>query len=335
MTAAPQRWPTPERAALLWPPLAVALALAAAARFPELGGVLPYTALFDAAAVTAALVWLLTPRVRRRAAALAPVLLRGLALAALAFPLLREQPALWAGAAFLLVTVAGEVLRRPLPAEYRALDDLERAYAWADRLSARPRLLRAALQEGLMLAHLLRRPRLPTGAHFGTRRGATTGMMLGVVIFVSVLEGLVVHALLARWSDAAAWGVTALHVLSALWLLAYARALAVRPVTVGRRLYLRAGLHWTGSTPLANVQAASPHDPAADADALCIALGVRPNTTLTFGEPVRLLGLAGSERVATRVSLYLDDPGAFAAALGPGTPVAPGTPAAPSAYPEA
>lgn len=320
MTAAPRRWPTPERAALLWPPLAVALALAAAARFPELGGVLPYTALFDAAVVTAALVWLLTPRARRRAAALAPVLLRGLTLAALAFPALREQPALWAGAALLLVTVVAGVLRRPLPAEYRALDDLERAYAWADRLSDRPRLLRAGLQEGLMLAHLLRRPRLPAGAHFGTRRGATTGMMLGVVIFVSVLEGLVVHALLARWSDAAAWGVTALHVLSALWLLAYARALACRPVTVGsgtvgERLYLRAGLHWTGSTPLANVQAASPHDPAADADALCIALGVRPNTTLTFAEPVRLLGLVGSERVATRVSLHLDDPGAFAAAL--------------------
>lgn len=301
--------------ALLWPLFAVALALTASVHVPRLSAVLPYAALFDATVTTAALVLLLTPRARRSLSALTPLLLRGLALAVFAFPVLREQTWLLALPALLAGGTVVQGLRRPLPREYRDLDDLERAYAFAGRFAVPPRLLRAALQEGLMLGHLLRRPRLPPGQHFGTRRGATTGMMMGALIFVSVLEGLLLHTVLARWSDAVAWGITTLHGLSVLWLLAYARALTLRPVTVGRRLYLRAGLHWTGSTPPSNVRAAFPHDPATDSDAVNIAVGMKPNVTLTFASPTALLGLVGSERQVRRVSLHLDDPEAFAAAL--------------------
>ena len=211
------------------------------------------------------------------------------------------------------MTFAWRGLRAPLPQDYAELDDLERIYAYWSRLSAHPRGVRMALQDVVLLSHLFLRPGLPEGQHFGTRRGATTGATITLVLFGTLVEGLLAHVLLARWNEALAWGWTALEGLGAVWLLAYARALSLRPVTVGRRLYLRSGLHWTGSTPLTNVIGADAFCPETDGDALNIAIDARPNVTLTFAQPVRLWGLLGSEREARRVSLHLDDPGDFMA----------------------
>lgn len=82
-----------------------------------------------------------------------------------------------------------------------------------------------------------------------------------------------------------------------------------------RRLYLRSGLHWTGSTPLANVKNALAYDQQRDADTLKIAIDVKPNLTLEFIAPVRMLGLYWVEKEVTSVALHVDDPGAFLASL--------------------
>lgn len=306
--------PFPRRLAWLWPAFALTAALALSVRFPEDRIHLAHAALFDATLSTAALVFLLTPRRERHWRPLLGVVVRGVALAALAFPLLRQY--LWIEAFGLLLGAAFALrgLRTPLPQGYAQLDDLERAYAYWSRFSAHPRGVRLVLQDVLLLSHLLRRPALPPGRPFGTRRGTATGATVTLLLFATLVEGLLAHVLLARWNEAAAWGWTALEALGTVWLLAYARALSLRPVTVGRRLYLRSGLHWTGSTPLANVTQAAPFCPATDGDALNIAIDARPNVTLTFAEPVRLWGLLGSERGARRVSLHLDEPGDFMAA---------------------
>lgn len=307
--------PFPRRLAWLWPAFVLTAALALSVRFPEDTPRLAHAALFDATLTTAALVVLVTPRRERHWRPLLSIVLRGVALAGLVFPLLRHS--LWLEAFGLLVgaAFAWRGLRTPLPEGYAELDDLERVYAYWSRFSAQPRGVRLVLQDVLMLSHLVRRPRLPTGQPFGTRRGTATSATITLLLFATLVEGLLAHVLLARWNESAAWGWTALEVTGAIWLLAYARALSLRPVTVGeRRLYLRSGLHWTGSTPLANVTGAAPYCLETDGDALSIAIDVKPNVTLTFAEPVRLWGLFGSEREARRVSLHLDEPGDFMAA---------------------
>lgn len=305
--------PWHERFSLLFPVLSVLLALVLAATDPAAPrATFAHLALFDATVSTALLVWLFTPRAGRHPHRFLLIGLRGVALTALAFPEVRQY--VWLEALGLAVT-GGYILRglrQPLPEGYAELDDLERLYAFFGRLTPRPRLARLPLYDLLLLRHLLLRPRLPDGQHFGTRRGATTGATFTLLVFGSLVEGLLAHVLLARWNEAAAWVWTGLNAVGLLWLLAYGRALTLRPVTVGRRrLYLRSGLHWTGSTPLVNLTAARPFDAERDGEVLSLAIDNPANVTLAFRQPVRLLGLYWVEREVTAVALHVDDPRAF------------------------
>ena len=131
-----------------------------------------------------------------------------------------------------------------------------------------------------------------------------------------MVEGLLAHVLLARWSEPVAWLWTGLTALGVLWLLAYGRALATRPVTVTPcRLYLRSGLHWTGSTPLGNVIRAREYSAQEDRGLPSIAIDVVPNVVLTFRRPVRLLGMYWGTREVEGVALHVDDPEGFLGAL--------------------
>lgn len=315
--------PFPTRLAWLLP---VALTLLAVLLMPTATSdaerrLLLSAVLFDATVSTAFLYWFTTPRPDRRLHATLGVLLRGVLIVALAFPAVRQV--LWLE---LLGVGAGiftllRGLRQPLPAGYAELDELERAYAYWDRLTPTPRLTRMVLSDVLLWRGLFRRPALPDGRHFGTRRGSTAGATLTLLTFLTVMESLPVHFLLVeRFHTAALWHL-GLNAVSTVWLFAYARALTTRPVTVSyRRLYLRTGLHWTASTPVANVQEARPHDPAQDADTLNLARDLlsQPvlNVTLIFARPVTVHGLFGKTLETSRVCLHLDDPKAFLAALG-------------------
>ncbi|WP_420597171.1 hypothetical protein [Deinococcus sp.] len=238
-----------------------------------------------------------------------------MALCGLAFPVLR--PLLWLEVGWLgvLAQQAWTGLRRPLPTDYAERDEPQRLYLWCERLTARPRLLRPLLFEGLLLSHLIRRPELGKGQRFGTRQDATTGGMLGMLLFVSGVEGWLSHLLLSRWNDAAAWTWTGLNIAGCVWLLAYGRALAVRPVTLTERwLYLRSGLHWTLSVPRGDVLEAGLL-PSQDEAFFNLAIDNPPNVGLTFRRPLTLLGLSGAERTVTVVKLHLDEPRAFLKAL--------------------
>ncbi|MFC4424827.1 hypothetical protein [Deinococcus navajonensis] len=299
--------------------LTVAGGLALKSIMPTDGPLLAQLVLFDATVTTALLVFLFTPAAERQLRASLLTILRGVTISAFAFPEVRAY--VWLD----LLGVAASVfflqrgLRSPLPAGYADLDDLERLYAFFGRLSGRPRMVRLPLYDVLLLKHLVVRPNLPQGQHFGTRQGATTGSTLTLVAFGSAVEGMLAHVLLAQWNDVAAWIWTGLNGIGLLWLLAYGRALATRPVTVSaRRLYLRSGLHWTGSTPLSNLVEARPFQ-AEDTDALNIAIDVKPNVTLTFSAPVQLSGVYLTERRTQVVALHVDDPRAFVKALNPET----------------
>lgn len=272
--------------------------------------------LFDMTVTTAFLVWWFTPRQQRKWRAQWGQMLRGVALTALLFPEVRQYLALELVGLVFSAYYFGRGWRTPLPTGYAELDDLERVYAYFERFSPRPQLVRALLFDVMLFSHLLVRPHLPTGQHFGTRHGASTGTTFTLLAFMSVVEGLLVHVLVERWSLPAAWVLSGLTALGMLWMLAYGRALATRPVTVShRRLYLRSGLHWTASTPLANLAGACAYNAETDQDASKIAIDVKPNVTLTFTQPVRLLGLYWFEKETSKIALHVDDARGFLAAL--------------------
>ncbi|MDO4246014.1 MAG: hypothetical protein Q4C89_08330 [Deinococcus sp.] len=308
--------PRHSRLAWLWPAFTLTAALALSLRFPEDRTLLSQLALFDVTVTTALIVLFSMPRSQRGFRPLLGVVLRGAALAALVFPEVRSVLKLEVLLVVLSAVFALRGLKRPLPEGFSELDDLERTYAFWLRLSRHPRLHRPLLWDLTLFKHLLMRPRLPAGQHFGTRHGASTGSTFTLLIFGSVVEGLLSHVLLERWQPLVAWVWTALNVLGLVWLLAYGRALSTRPVTLThRRLYLRSGLHWTASTPRANVHQARPYSPELDQDALNIAIDVRPNVTLECIVPLRVLGMYWVERETAKVALHLDNPAAFMEAL--------------------
>lgn len=306
--------------AWLWPVLSLVLGLALIWTEPDPAqhDLLWRLTVFDASLSTGLIVFLVTPAGQRRLEPIFGAVLRGLLLAALVFPEVRHF--LWlefALAAFGLKYVV-QGLRKPLPAGFDELDDLERTYAYWLRFSAAPKVHQILLFELTLLKHLLLRPRLPEGEHFGTRRGASTGSTFVLLVFFGLVEGLLAHTLLRQWNEAAAWIWTGAELLGLLWLLAYGRALAVRPVTVGqRRLYLRSGLRWTASTPLANVTGVRRFDSGRDAQIQSIAVDVTPNVVLNFTAPVRLYGLYHQEWMVREIALHVDDLQPFMVAVQP------------------
>ncbi|PTA68081.1 hypothetical protein C8263_09660 [Deinococcus arcticus] len=277
--------------------------------------------LFDATLTTALLVWAASPRQERHWPRALLLGLRGGLVLALCVPLVREWWALGGAVLVAALAVGLAGLRRPLPEGFAELDDLERAEATLARALPSPRAARLLTYDARLWPHLWRRPALPEGQHFGTQRGSSVPATATLLLFYTALESLPVHFMLAPHSHTAAALHLAANALGAGWLLAYTRALRARPVTVThRRLYLRTGLHWTVSTPLANVQSARACVPSQDAPVPTIALGVKPNVVLSFAQPVRVLGPYGITKTAAHLSLHVDDPSGFLAAVGGAAP---------------
>ncbi|WP_235692787.1 hypothetical protein [Deinococcus aquaedulcis] len=273
-------------------------------------------ALFDATLTTALLVWAASPRQERHWPRALLLGLRGALVLALCVPLVRDWWGLGVAALVAGAALGLRGLRRPLPEGFAELDDVERAEALLARALPSPRMARLLSYDALLWPHLWRRPALPEGQHFGTQRGSSVPATVTLLLFYTALESLPVHFVLAPHSPTAAALHLAANALGAGWLLAYTRALARRPLTVThRRLYLRTGLHWTASTPLVNVQSARAFAAGQDAAVPTIAVGVKPNVVLTFAQPVRVLGPYGMTKTAPQLSLHVDDPKGFLAAV--------------------
>lgn len=295
------------------PGVTVALVFLMAGRVPpEVRPWLVGLALFDLT-VTAALIASRTRlRGERHPEALAWVLARGVLVAWLLLPLSRGW---WPVAAALVLVGLGVVafgLTRPLPAGAAQLEGLERRIVSWSRVTPRSGLGAWLAWEGAVWTHLLGRARGPSGTAFRSSTGA--GAQFTLLIFLSVLEAVPVHFMLAARDERAALVHLLVNGLGVLWCAGQLRALRVRGVVLGERLHLNAGLLWTGSVALgdiAQVQAGA----SSEAGVLPLHRQARANVTLRFARPVTLYGFLGRPQVTGAVSLHVDDPRAFMDAL--------------------
>ncbi|MFT2719907.1 hypothetical protein ACMT4L_07875 [Deinococcus sp. A31D244] len=279
---------------------------------PEVRPWLVGLALFDLT-VTAALIASRTRlRGERHPEALAWVLARGVLVAWLLLPLSRGW---WPVAAALGLVGLGVVafgLTRPLPAGAVRLEGLERRIVSWSRVTPRSGLGAWLAWEGAVWAHLLGRARGPSGTPFRSSTGA--GAEFTLLIFLSVMEAVPVHFMLAARDERAALVHLLVNALGVLWCAGHLRALRGRGVVLGERLHLNVGLLWTGSVALsdvAQVQAAAP----GEAGVLRLHRQARANVMLRFARPVTLYGFLGQPQVTQAVSLHVDDPRALTATL--------------------
>lgn len=151
------------------------------------------------------------------------------------------------------------------------------------------------------------------------RRSGWGAVVLALCMAMAV-EGVAVHTLVARWSVAGAWVLSALTLYGALWLVADWRATRARPhLLEEEHLLIRTGLRWTARVPLADLRRVRPA-PAGEKlggeDELSTAAFGSPAVVLELDRPVTVEGPFGVSREVRRLGLAVDEPGRLAAALG-------------------
>ncbi len=164
--------------------------------------------------------------------------------------------------------------------------------------------------------------RTPTASddrlRFSYHRQGGYGLLLGFIAFLVLLETTTVHLLLARWSETAAWVLTALSIYSLIWLFGDLHASRLQPIVLGdTHLHLRTGMRWRVDIPWRQLTSAgkiSQMDKKLPGYLNLAAMG-EPQLVLRLAEPVAVHGLLGRTRVASLIGLSVDDPTAFLTAV--------------------
>jgi hypothetical protein len=255
-----------------------------------------------------------------------------LALAVLALPALAEAAVLAAA------VVRTRAMIRRMRAAPRAVDPFD-TFRTALQATVGSRIVARAIATEVALAWYAllswrSRPRVGDGETGFTndRRTGAAGLLFGLAV-ASVMEIPVTHVLIARENEPLAWGLTIAGGYSLLWMLGFARALRLHPVTLGAdAVRVRVGLIWDVTVPYAAIAAVddAPRQPL-DRNArgyLYAAFAGTPQTLLTLDEPVDAHGIYGQrKRGVRRIGVYVDEPAAFRDALRARVAAAHGLPA--------
>jgi hypothetical protein len=315
---------------------ATSLAIASSPLLAEAPRALSAAITLDLLVTVPLLYWfLVVRRARVSALTLVPVFLASLAAARVVLPAGYEG---WVGLASLAVlplveaavlgvaAVRTRTVVRRMRATPHGADPFD---AFADALGdvTGSRALGHALASEIMLAWYAlfswrAQPRIAPGdvAFTNDRRTGAPGLMFGLGM-ANVGEGIVVHALVAHHDETLAWVLTALSAYTLLWIAGLARALRLRPVTLGPdAVRVRVGMIWDVTVRYAAIAAvdAAPRAPI-DRETpgyLHAAFAGTPQTVLTLNAPVDAIGIYGiRKRGIERIGVYVDDPMAFRAAL--------------------
>jgi len=148
-------------------------------------------------------------------------------------------------------------------------------------------------------------------------RGARSPVLLATLLLVGAVESVVLHLWLAPSHPVAAWVLTALSVLTGVWLVGDYHALGKATLTVAEHdVVLDIGWRARAAIPreaIAGIARASWRDipDGAPRDYVNLAQPTEPNVLITFSPPadVRLFGAL--TRPMRLIGLHVDDPDAL------------------------
>ncbi len=300
------------------------------ARAPELLGA---SITVDLTLSATAIVWLTL--VRRGHVpwwALLPVFFAGLGTAWLILPASGQRAVdlaltAWAFVEIALVVVLLTKLRRLLR-RVRILrgGGMERVEAFEQALGE---ILHAPLLASALVAEVaivvsgmtgwFRRAPAPSPDTFTVHRERAWSVIAATLGFMTIVETVGVHVLLARVTPIGAWLATATSIYGLLWLAGDAHALRLSRVRVtADAVSIEVGLRWRVAIPrdaIASVTRVEARLPAARE--LLAAELLWPGVLLELRAPVVARGLFGRRKTVSRVSLSVDDRARFIAALTP------------------
>jgi len=134
--------------------------------------------------------------------------------------------------------------------------------------------------------------------------------ILGIIMMILLAETTALHLLLQVWSKAAAWIFTGLSMYSLFWLLGDYHAMRLHPIVLSRNiLFIRTGLRWRATLPLANIVAIQKFNAREKRTDNYLGLAVfgDPRLVIHCKQPVLVQGLFGIKREVSRLGVTVDD----------------------------
>lgn len=147
---------------------------------------------------------------------------------------------------------------------------------------------------------------------FTCYRDSSYGAALAGLMMVMVVELVGAHIALHVWvSPTLAWIVSIVTAYTAFWLIGDFQAFRLRPIVVeDDRIRLRFGMRWEADIPLSAVRSCERAGTDDGADLKMTTLN-QPTILLELSEPVRVIGLYGLAKEASRILVAVDDPERF------------------------
>lgn len=160
----------------------------------------------------------------------------------------------------------------------------------------------------------------PETTSFTYHRNCGHGTIMGVFVFLVLVETGLLHWYLLPRVAPLAWVVFGLSVYSIVFLFADLNAARLRPIFIdGDNLVIRIALRWRARFPLAWIKKVetTTHDIEAKEGLLQAFLIPNQNVILHLDRPATAAGLYGMEKEFRRLALAVDDLPAFVDALDP------------------
>ncbi|MFT3692055.1 MAG: hypothetical protein QM831_02860 [Kofleriaceae bacterium] len=132
----------------------------------------------------------------------------------------------------------------------------------------------------------------------------------GVFAFLTCVETVPIHIVVAHWHPTLAWVISILSLYSALWVIAEALALRQGGIRrVGDALEIVIGIRHHARIPIADISIVEP------CEATSLAVG-EPNVYLKLCRPVVVESVFGRRRTTSAIALSVDDVVSFRNAMG-------------------
>lgn len=151
---------------------------------------------------------------------------------------------------------------------------------------------------------------IDSGKVFSYHKRSGYSIVVGVFLFLIILETFLLHLLISKWSPVGAWILTALSIYGIFFLFADYNAARKRPILIDNHtLQIKIGIRWFVTIPYENIsQIAMGVEPDNnDKNYFRMVLVGSENIIIKLKEPMTSKGFYGISKTFTRLGLSIDN----------------------------
>lgn len=145
---------------------------------------------------------------------------------------------------------------------------------------------------------------------FSYHRKKGFSALMGVLLFLVIVETTVMHMAIRLWSPLLAWILTGVSIYSFLWLVGDLQAIRLQPIVLNRdNLFLRTGMRWRVNIPISNIAGIQEGTSLREKNDSYLRMTVygEPNYTIHLKNAMKVSGLLGMQRDVQQIGIFIDE----------------------------